>query len=166
MSNIINHGESNVQWHISILGSHLSVLGISLWKGKVALSRINNTMKQLRTNILNNIVASFMVHLYGVYYNYEPMRVAWRKALKIIWNVRKQTHCRLIALLSDSAPLAVQLKARFVTFMCKTLEDDNPVVKYVAKVSCLNPMSVSGRNWLDCVKIQGGGWELPYPTPK
>ncbi len=43
----------------------------------------------------------------------------------------------LIALLSDSATLAVQLKARFVKFMCKALEHDNPVVKYVAKVSAL-----------------------------
>ncbi len=38
--------------------------------------------------------------------------------------------------------------------MCKALEHDNPVVKYVAKVFCLNPMSASGRNWRDCVAIQ------------
>ncbi len=50
--------------------------------------------------------------------------------------------------------MAVQLKARCVTFICKALEHDNPVVKYVAKVSCLNPMSVNGRNWHDCVTIQ------------
>ncbi len=56
--------------------------------------------------------------------------------------------------MSDSAPLAVQLKARFVKFMCKALEQDNAVVKYVAKVSCLNPMSVSGQSWRDCVTIQ------------
>ncbi len=56
--------------------------------------------------------------------------------------------------MSHSAPLAAQLKARFVKFMCKALEHDNPVVKYVAKVSCLNPMSVSGRNWRHCVTIQ------------
>ncbi len=34
------------------------------------------------------------------------------------------------------------------------MEHDNPVVKYVAKVSCLNPMSVSRQNWRDCVTIQ------------
>ncbi len=50
--------------------------------------------------------------------------------------------------------MAVQLKARFVKCICKALEHDNPVVKYVAKVSCLNPMYVSGRNWRDCVTIQ------------
>ncbi len=82
------------------------------------------------------------------------MCVAWRKALKIIWNVPRKTHCRLIALLSDSAPLADQLKVRFDKFMCKALEHDNPVVIYVAKVSFLNPMSVSGQNWRDCATIQ------------
>ncbi len=56
-----------------------------------------------------------------------------------------------------SARLAVQLKARFVKYLCKALENDNPVVKYVAKVSCLNPMSVSGRNWRDSVTIQKEG---------
>ncbi len=30
--------------------------------------------------------------------NFEPTCVAWRKALKIIWNVPRQTHSRLIAL--------------------------------------------------------------------
>ncbi len=38
--------------------------------------------------------------------------------------------------------------------MCKALEHDNLVVKYVAKVSCYNPMSVSGWNSRDCVTIQ------------
>ncbi len=37
--------------------------------------------------------------------------------------------------------------------MCKAFEHDNIVVKYVAKVSCFNPMSVSGPNWHDCVTI-------------
>ncbi len=65
--------------------------------------------------------------LLGVY-NYEPMCVVWIKALKIIWNVPRQTHRRLITLLSESAPLAVQLNARFGKFMCKAMEHDNPVV--------------------------------------
>ncbi len=34
LSNIINHGESDVQSQISISGSHLSVLGFTLWKEK------------------------------------------------------------------------------------------------------------------------------------
>ncbi len=40
MSNIINHGESDIQWQIGIYCSHLSVLGIILWKEKVALNNL------------------------------------------------------------------------------------------------------------------------------
>ncbi len=46
------------------------------------------------------------------------------------------------------------MNSLFIKFKCKALEHDNPVVKYVANVSCLDPMSVSGRNWSDCVTIQ------------
>ncbi len=50
--------------------------------------------------------------------------------------------------------MAVQLKARVVKFMCKALEYDNLVVRYVAKVTCLNPMFINGRNWRDCATNQ------------
>ncbi len=101
----------------------------------------------------NKLFKQYCYFFYGALlwsvYNYESICVAWRNALKIVWNAPKQTHCRLIALLSDSATLAIQLNARFVTFMNKAMEHDNPIVKYVAKISCLNLMSVSGRNWSD-----------------
>ncbi len=35
--------------------------------------------------------------------------------------------------------------------MCKALVHDNSTLKYVTKLACQNPISVSGRNWLDCV---------------
>ncbi len=38
LPNIINHGESYVQWQISTQGGHLSVFRIGLWKEKVALN--------------------------------------------------------------------------------------------------------------------------------
>ncbi len=65
---------------------------------------------------------------------------------KVLWNVPRETHCRIIALLSESAPLSIQLKARFLKFMCKALVHDISTLK----LACRNPMSVSGRNWLDC----------------
>ncbi len=40
----------------------------------------------------------------------------------------------------------VNLKARFFKFMCKALVHDNSTLKYVTKLACRNPMSVSGRN--------------------
>ncbi len=70
--------------------------------------------------------------------------------------VPRQTQCRLVALLSDSALSAVQLKERFVKFMYKALKYKNPVARYAAKIACLNPITVSGRNWLDYVTSHNG----------
>ncbi len=35
--------------------------------------------------------------------------------------------------------------------MCKALVHGNSTLKYLTKLACQNPMSVSGRNWNDCV---------------
>ncbi len=37
--------------------------------------------------------------------------------------------------------------------MCKALVHDNSTLKYVNKLVCQNPMSVSGRNWRDCINF-------------
>ncbi len=58
---------------------------------------------------------------------------------------------RIIALLSEPAPLSNQLKARFEKFICKALVHDTSTLKFVTKLACQNPMSVSGRNWRDCI---------------
>jgi hypothetical protein len=79
--------------------------------------------------------------------------VAWRKALRIIWNVPSQTHNRIIALLSGSAPLFTQLKARFLKFISKAIEHPNSTISHVSKHACRNPMSVCGRNWRDIVCV-------------
>ncbi len=79
--------------------------------------------------------------------------VAWRKALRVLWNVPRETHCRIIELLSESEPLSIQPKARFFKFMCKALVHDNSTLTYVTKLACQNPMCVSGRNWHDCINF-------------
>ncbi len=92
----------------------------------------------------------------GVLLILKKIRVAWRKALKVLLNVPRETHCRIFALLSESAPLSVQLKAHFFKFMCKALVHDNPTLKYVTKLACQNPISLSGRNWCDCINFAQG----------
>ncbi len=46
-----------------------------------------------------------------------------RKALRFLWGVPNITYSRVITLLSGSAPLSTQLKARFVTFVYKAIHD-------------------------------------------
>ncbi len=54
-----------------------------------------------------------------------------------------------------SAPLHVQLKARFVKFIHKVLNHNNSVINSVTKYACNNTMSVRGRNWSEFVCING-----------
>ncbi len=37
--------------------------------------------------------------------------------------------------------------------MCEALVHDNSTLKYVTKLACQKPMSVSGRNWRDCINF-------------
>ncbi len=37
--------------------------------------------------------------------------------------------------------------------MCKALVHYNSTLMYVTKLACWNPMSVSGRNWHECINF-------------
>ncbi len=77
----------------------------------------------------------------------EPLCVAWRKALRIIWRVHPQTHCDFIAALSGQKRLILSLRARFVNFFNKCLENDINVVKSVTFICKSNPMSCASNNY-------------------
>ncbi len=77
----------------------------------------------------------------------ESLCVAWKKALRIIWTVHPQTHCDVIAVLSGQKPLIMSLRARFVKYFNKCLENDNNVVKSVAFICKSNTMSCAGNNY-------------------
>ncbi len=71
--------------------------------------------------------------------------IAWRKALNVIWNLPCATRNRMLPSLCGSAPLHVQLKARFVKFKIhKALNHNNSAIKSVIRYACNNPMSVVG----------------------
>ncbi len=71
------------------------------------------------------------------------MCIAWRKALKVIWNLPY----------ANNTPLHVQLKARFVKFIAKALNHNNSIIKSITKYVCNNTMSVWGRNWSGFVYV-------------
>ncbi len=61
----------------------------------------------------------------------------------------------MLSLLCSSAPLHVQMKARFIKFIHKALTHNNYEIKIVTKYACKNPMSVCGRNWSELVCVNG-----------
>ncbi len=87
--------------------------------------------------------------------NGKYIRIAWRKALKIIWNLPYATHKRILSFLFGSAPVHIQLKARLVKFMHKALNYNNSEIKSATKYACNSPMSVCSRNWREFVCVNG-----------
>ena len=69
--------------------------------------------------------------------------IAWRKALRQLWGLAPLTHGDVVLLLSDSLPLLVNLKQRFIKFIHKALNHKWSVISSVAKLSIQNP-------WLNC----------------
>ncbi len=61
------------------------------------------------------------------------------------------THNRVITLLSGSASLSLQLKARVLKIVYHVLEHSNSTINHITKHTCRNPMSVCDRNWRDIV---------------
>ncbi len=115
-----------------------------IWGTVIQLSKIN---------VLNSFVVLFMAQHFGIYIGNECSKIciAWRNVLKVIWNLPYATHKRILSLLCGSAPLHVQLKARFVKFRYKALNHNNSVIKSVTKYACNNSMSVCCRNWSEFV---------------
>ncbi len=121
----------------------------SFWRSfNLFISDYGHIYSFLKMSFLDNIAVYTIGHLCG---NCKVMElsfcVAWRKALKIIWSVHPQTHCDVIAALLGQTPLILSLRARFVNFCNKCLENDNNVVKYVAFICKSIPMSCAGNNY-------------------
>ncbi len=73
--------------------------------------------------------------------------VAWRKALRLVWNVPNIKHNRVIILLTDSALRLAQLKAIFIKCLYKaatSVYHSNYTINHVTKYVCRNPKCVCG----------------------
>ncbi len=73
--------------------------------------------------------------------------ITWWKALQMLTGLHPMTHCDILAVLSNLKPLDVQLKYRFICFLKKCLNHDNPTAKNVALITLNNPMSCVGNNY-------------------
>ncbi len=91
--------------------------------------------------VKNKLFTQFCCSFYGTplwgCHDFEQISVAWKKVLRVLWNVPRKTHFSIIVLFSESAPLSIQLKACFFLFMCKALVHDNSTLTYVTKLASL-----------------------------
>ncbi len=116
----------------------------SFWKFfNLFMANFSQSYSIVKNKLFKQYCCSFFGAALWSFNYFEKISVAWRKTLSLSWNVPRETHCRIIALLFESVPLSIQVKARFFKFMCKTLVHNNSTLKYVTNLACQNPMFVS-----------------------
>ncbi len=70
----------------------------------------------------------------------------WNVAIRKVYNVPFQTHCRFLQHVSQLKHVTHMLKSTFFKFMVANLVEKNMHVAYVANLCFRNAMSTSGRN--------------------
>ena len=82
-------------------------------------------------------------------YHKDGMRkvcVAWRKALRRIWNLPGNTHCDILPLLSSQNPIDIQLKCRFVKFYKSLVVSENNLIRYLSCANTFTSYSTMSKN--------------------
>ena len=135
--------ESNVKKAIS-----------EFWK---SFNIFHSDFGHVRADIKNKLFQQYCCSFYGSPLwkldsnSVNDICIAWRKSLRMLWNVPYMTHCYIVEGLAGSAPLQDQLGHRFVKFFKKCQKSTNDIVSFVIKACQLNPMSVTWCNYKSLV---------------
>ncbi len=70
----------------------------------------------------------------------------WNVAIRKVYNVPFQTHCRILQHVSQLNHVTHMLKSRLIKFMVANLVGTNKHVAYVGNLCFRNAMSSAGRN--------------------
>ena len=78
--------------------------------------------------------------------HHKDICIAWRKALRKLWRLHPQTHCDILAMISDCVPLEVNLFKRFSKYAKSIVNSKCDLIKSIYNTSMLNPFSVFFKN--------------------
>ena len=70
----------------------------------------------------------------------------WRKALRRLFGLPRNTHCNILPILAGCLPIQSQLLNRYANFMHSSLHSSNPVVRVLAHMAVQGSGSVMSRN--------------------
>lgn len=124
----------------------------------------------LTSDIKSSLLMSYCMCLYGSQlWNYSSvyvsrMFVAWRKVIRLLWNVPYQTHCNILPVLSNTLPVDLLLEKRCIKFIWSCINSNNPIVKSVTLSSINSPKSTLGENYRHFsykFSITPHQWQLP-----
>ena len=76
----------------------------------------------------------------------ESIATAWRRALKMLWGVPRETNREIVAMLSGCLPIQLSLYKRRCKFVKAALNGPNVITATVMNISMLNPLSSFRKN--------------------
>ena len=72
--------------------------------------------------------------------------VAWRKAVRFLWKLPRNTHCVLLSLLSKDIPIETRLHLRFFKYVHNVIKSKNTVVRTCGKLLLQGSRSETGKS--------------------
>jgi len=104
---------------------------------------------RVTSRVKNILFKQHCASLYGVQNcimsDLEEMCVAWRKAVRRVWQVPYRTHNRYIPHLSQTFPIGVIISKRFIKHFISGFQNDNNTVQFIFQNS-INARSRLGSN--------------------
>ena len=74
----------------------------------------------------------------------QPFYVAWRKMVRLLWNLPHKTHCNLLQCINDTLPIYIAIGKHCIKFFWTSLNSSNDVVKLITLSSIKTGQSVLG----------------------
>ena len=139
--------------HLGHLISHNNVdcvvhIKNNFWR---SFNMFNADLGALSPDLKSKLFVQYCCSFYGAtllnLFGCNDIFVAWRKALRCIWNVHPQTHGDLLCVLSGMLPIQISLYKRFCKFISNCLNSKNSIVKTISSVAICNPYSVCCKNY-------------------
>ena len=109
--------------------------------------------KLLQCDVLSNLIGVYSLDIYGSQiWDYESGRaeifdVAWRKAMRRVWQLSNVTHCSLLTIICNCLPTDITLEKRFLKFLWNCFNNSNTIVQIIVNISMRNRKSVLGINF-------------------
>ena len=109
--------------------------------------------KLLSCDVKSRLFTSYCLDAYGSQIwsfdsnTVQPFYVAWRKMVRLLWNLPNKTHCNLLPCINDTLPIDISLEKRCIKFLWTSLNSSNDVVKLITLSSIKTDRSVLGDNY-------------------
>ena len=128
----------------------------SFW---ASVNKLLGSFGAVRPDILSRLFSAYCTSFYGSplwnYKSYVEVANTWRTALKRVWDLPRETHRELVALVSSTLPLEVSLRKRFCKFTQSGLGGPSKVTGSIMRLVRGNHLSTFNSNINHIVSLYG-----------